>query len=164
PRRSAPGPQARRADRADRGAGGLTPPAMGERHEQEPGIAEEGEDRSAGERQDEPPAPPDPAEIGEAVAGDERQAGKPGPDETMQHDVGRRKARRDAVARRREPAGPEQRGGGPAGDAEEGCRPLRHWGRGSHGMSLALSIPARGAEHGEAAVISSLPRAACALP
>src|SRR5262245_46176113 len=58
---------------AKRGAGGLDHAAMGERHEQETGIAQERERRPADERQRHALGPAHPAEIAQARTGDERQ-------------------------------------------------------------------------------------------
>src|SRR5262249_4824401 len=97
---------------ARRGAGGWDHAAMGERYEQEPGIAQERERRPAHERQRAPLGPAPPAEIAQARAGDERQEGEPRPDEAGKRDVGRRKPGRDTVARRHEPRPPAQRRAG----------------------------------------------------
>ncbi len=72
---------------AERGAGGLDHAAMGERHEEKAGIAEQRERQPAGERQPDPLRPADAAEVSKAVADDERQAREAGPDEAMKRDV-----------------------------------------------------------------------------
>src|SRR5262249_25338034 len=66
---------------ARRGEEGLDPAAMGERHKQEPGIAQECEGGPADERQRPPLGPAHTAEIAQARTGDERQEGEPRPDE-----------------------------------------------------------------------------------
>ena len=83
---------------------------MGERHEQEAGIAEERERRSAEQRQRHAPDPADAGEVAEAGAGGERQAQQSCPDEAMKRDIRRRKSDRNAVACRDEAGGPEQGG------------------------------------------------------
>ena len=103
---------------AERGAGGLDHPAVGERHEQEAGIAEQGERQAAEQRKQEGSRPTHAAQIREAAAGDERQERQPGPDEAMKGDVRRRESSGNTVARGDEAGGPEQRRAGTAGDAE----------------------------------------------
>ena len=60
----------RQHEPAERRARRLDHAAMGERHEEETGIAEQGERQPAGERQQRALAPADAAEIDEAVAGE----------------------------------------------------------------------------------------------
>jgi hypothetical protein len=90
---------------------------MGERHEQEAGIAEERERRSAEQRQRHAPDPAHAGKVAEAGAGGERQAQQSCPDEAMKRDIRRRKSDRDAVACRHEPGRPEQGGARAASNA-----------------------------------------------
>jgi hypothetical protein len=105
----------------ERGAGGLDYPAMGKRHEQEAGIAQERERRPAEQRQRHCLRPAHSPEIAETLPGDERQEDEPCPDEAVEDDVRRRKPDRDAVAGRDEPGRPEQGSAGAAGDAGGRC-------------------------------------------
>src|SRR6476619_1407538 len=143
--------EARQREAAERRTGGLDDAAMGERHEQEAGIAEERTRRPAQHSQCHAPGPADTGEIAETGANDERQAQQPRPDEAMKHDVRRRKPDGDAVAGRNEAGRPEQGGARSAGNTQNDWLPHRGPGRGgarrSHGIPLRRSVTRPGGPH-----------------
>ena len=114
--------QRRQREPSERGAGGLDHPAVGERHEEEAGIAQERQRRAAEQRQHRSLPPAHSAEIAEALPRNERQEDEARPDEAVKDDFRGREAECDAMPRRDEAGRPEQGRAGAAGDAERGRR------------------------------------------
>src|SRR4051812_30187195 len=92
---------------------------MGERDIQEAGITEMRQRRARPQREQAAPPPTPPAPRRKTAPGEEGKRSKARPDEPVEHDVRRRKAGRNAVARRDEAHGPEQGGAGAAGEARD---------------------------------------------
>src|SRR5262249_21069528 len=87
---------------------GLNDGTVRERHEKKAGIAEIRERWSAHQREQHALSPTDRRKLGKAAARHKGKEGNSGPHETMEHDLRRREAGGNAMARRHEPDSPEQ--------------------------------------------------------
>ena len=111
----------RRQQKAEqRGAGRLDHAGVAERHQQEAGIADDGNAGAAKIASTMPRPPADAVEVADAAAQEQRQQEQAAPDAAVEGDVGRREADVDAVARGGEADRPEDRRAGAAQNAEGG--------------------------------------------
>src|SRR5262249_42543775 len=103
-------PKAGEKQPTERCAGWLDHAAMPKRDQQEPGVTDEDETRSAQNGQQDRTTPADAVEIAHAAANDQRQECHPGPEVAMNCQIERRKSDSQAVTDT-----------GKSGRPEEGC-------------------------------------------
>ena len=99
---------------AQRRAGWLDDPAVAERNKHVADIGQKRERQSAEQRERARAPPSQPAEIAEAVGGDDRQQRQARPNEAVERDDERREAGLDPLARGDETERPEKGGAGAA--------------------------------------------------